>query len=68
MLSYVISPLMLTKDVRLRLLFVEYILMAPTRGLLKQLPGESTSWFIPPIVIPAFLVLLVAARAVYLAF
>ena len=30
--------------------------------------GESKSWFIPPIVVPAFLVLLVAARAVYLAF
>jgi hypothetical protein len=30
--------------------------------------GESESWFIPTIVVPAFLVLLIAARAVYLAF
>jgi hypothetical protein len=29
---------------------------------------KVTSWFVPPIVVPAFLVALIVARAVYLAF
>ena len=27
--------------------------------------GEATSWFVPPLVVPAFLVALVVARAAY---
>jgi hypothetical protein len=34
----------------------------------KPESNVAKSWFIPPIVVPAFLILLIVARAVYTAF
>jgi hypothetical protein len=37
-------------------------------GAPSQMSDEATSWFIPPLVIPAFLVVLIVARIAYVAY
>jgi hypothetical protein len=43
-------------------------LPAATELVLKPAGNNGVSWFVPPIVIPALLILLVMARVAYLAF
>jgi hypothetical protein len=43
-------------------------LPAETELVLKPRSNKGASWFVPPIVIPALLILLVMARVAYLAF
>jgi hypothetical protein len=41
---------------------------AETELALKSAGNKGANWFVPPIVIPALLILLVMARVAYLAF